>query len=46
MVSVSPGRAGHDRTRDLATTIRDGLVESDAEGGWIMALTRSAAEGI
>jgi hypothetical protein len=31
---------------DLATAVRDGLVESDAEGGRMMALTCGRAEGI
>ena len=31
---------------DLATAVRDGLAESDAEGGRMMALTCGAAEGI
>ena len=31
---------------DLATAVRDGLVESDAEGGRMMALTCGGAEGI
>ena len=31
---------------DLATAVRDGLVESDAEGGRMMALTCDGAEGI
>jgi hypothetical protein len=30
---------------DLATAVRDGLVESDAEGGRMMALTCGGAEG-
>jgi hypothetical protein len=31
---------------DLATAVRNGLVESDAEGGRMMALTCGATEGI
>jgi hypothetical protein len=31
---------------DLATAVRDGVVESDAEGGRMMALTCGGAEGI
>ena len=31
---------------DLATAVRNGLVESDAEGGRMMALTCGRAEGI
>jgi hypothetical protein len=31
---------------DLATAVRDGLVESDAQGGRMMALTCGGAEGI
>jgi hypothetical protein len=31
---------------DLATTVQDGFVEFDAEGGRMMALTCGGAEGI
>ena len=31
---------------DLATAVRDGLVESDAEGGRMMALTWRGAKGM
>ena len=31
---------------DLATAVRDGLAESDAEGGRMMAQTCGTAEGI
>ena len=46
MLSVGPSRAGPIALADLAAAVRDGLVESDAEGGRMMALTFGAAEGI
>jgi hypothetical protein len=39
MLSVGPSRAGQIALADLAAAVRDGLVESDAEGGRMMALT-------